>query len=302
MLRDIQKGDDPQIEAVLSVITAVKPDILVLGGIDWDYDGRAIGALKQALQTAGHGMAHHFAGPTNRGVHTGLDMDQDGRLQEPEDAIGFARFTGGDSLAVFSQYPIDFESIRDDTQMLWADLPNALLPYPGQPDGLDTALPLSTTAHWIIPIQTASTPVWIGTFFATPPVFDGPEDRNGRRNHDEVMYWANLLDGTLKPAAPDGLIIAGHANLDPKRGQGRRAAIQTLIDHTKLDDPHGDQITVDWRRDDLEDMRVSYVLPDTTWHVVDAGVYWPASDTPEREMAVAASRHRLVWVDVIAKD
>ena len=27
----------------------------------------------------------------------------------------------------------------------------------------------------------------------TPPVFDGPEDRNGRRNHDEIRLWADYV-------------------------------------------------------------------------------------------------------------
>ncbi len=28
----------------------------------------------------------------------------------------------------------------------------------------------------------------------TPPAFDGPEDRNGRRNHDEIRFWNDYLD------------------------------------------------------------------------------------------------------------
>ena len=27
----------------------------------------------------------------------------------------------------------------------------------------------------------------------TPPAFDGPEDRNGRRNHDEIRFWSDYL-------------------------------------------------------------------------------------------------------------
>ena len=53
---------------------------------------------------------------------------------------------------------------------------------------------------------------------ATPPVFDGPEDRNGRRNHDEAAFWLRLLDGALPypaPAAP--FVLLGDANLDPAR-------------------------------------------------------------------------------------
>ena len=27
----------------------------------------------------------------------------------------------------------------------------------------------------------------------TPPVFDGPEDRNGTRNFDEIRFWADYI-------------------------------------------------------------------------------------------------------------
>ena len=29
----------------------------------------------------------------------------------------------------------------------------------------------------------------------TPPVFDGDEDRNGRRNFDEIKFWVNYISG-----------------------------------------------------------------------------------------------------------
>jgi hypothetical protein len=28
---------------------------------------------------------------------------------------------------------------------------------------------------------------------STLPVFDGPEDRNGRRNFDEIRFWADYI-------------------------------------------------------------------------------------------------------------
>ena len=30
----------------------------------------------------------------------------------------------------------------------------------------------------------------------TPPVFDGPEDRNGPRNYDEIRFWADYSPRT----------------------------------------------------------------------------------------------------------
>ncbi|HBR36776.1 MAG TPA: endonuclease, partial [Sulfitobacter pontiacus] len=70
------------------------------------------------------------------------------------------------------------------------------------------------------------------------------------------------------------------------KGEGLRAAIQTLLDHPALHDPLAGQPTVTF--DGLGDMRVDYLLPSTDWRVVAAGV---ARDP-------AASRHGVVWVDL----
>ncbi|MFK7877406.1 MAG: endonuclease/exonuclease/phosphatase family protein [Paracoccaceae bacterium] len=299
LLRDIQRGEDPQIIAILDVISKVAPDIVVLASFDWDEYNAALTAFSQALETAGHAMPHVFAAQPNRGRPTGLDLNGNGRFHEAEDAQGFARFTGADGLAILSRWPIVVPEIINASAMLWADLPDALLPYPDSPKGLELIKTLSTTAHWLIPVETPSQGrAWIGTYFATAPVFDGPEDRNGRRSHDETAFWTKLLDKTLPFMPPDHLIIAGHANLDPKRGEGRCCAIRDLLNNPKTQDPLGDQITVDWRRDDLENMRVSYMLPDKTWLVRDAGIYWPDPGTAHGDQAATASRHRLIWVDV----
>ena len=48
-------------------------------------------------------------------------------------------------------------------------------------------------------------------------------------------------------------------------------------------------------------MRVSYVLPDRNWRVAGSGVVWPEAGSAEAETADAASRHRLVWVDLVRR-
>ena len=73
--------------------------------------------------------------------------------------------------------------------MLWADLPGSLI------EGLDLSPEivkvqrLSSTGHWAVPIKLGGkAALTLLVFAATPPVFDGPEDRNGRRNHDEIRF------------------------------------------------------------------------------------------------------------------
>ena len=146
---------------------------------------------------------------------------------------------------------------------------------------------LASHGAWVVPLDIPDqAPLTLLTFYATPPVFDGPEDRNGKRNHDEILFWDHYLAGTFGPPPTDRFILLGDANLDPAKGEGLRAAIQTLLDHPALQDPLAGQPTVTF--DGLGDMRVDYLLPSTDWRIVAAGV---ARDP-------AASRHGVVWVDL----
>lgn len=77
LLRDILKGEDPQIAAALRVIAALKPDILLLTAFDWDHDGVALAAFAERLAAAGVAYPHRFAPPSNAGLETGLDLDGD---------------------------------------------------------------------------------------------------------------------------------------------------------------------------------------------------------------------------------
>ncbi|PJE36355.1 endonuclease [Pseudooceanicola lipolyticus] len=319
LLRDIGRGDDPQIAAVTEVIARAAPDILALQGIDWDYDGLTLNALAEVLQAAGADYPHRFAARPNTGMTTGLDLDGDGRLGEPEDAQGFGSFTGQGGLAVLSRYPILTEEVQDFSGLLWRDLPDALLPV--RPDGTpfpsaeaQAALRLSTTAHWAVPIALPDGGrLVLLTFHATPPVFDGPEDRNGRRNHDEIRFWQLYLDGAFGPAPTQRFVIAGDANLDPFDSDGQQEAIRALLADPRLQDPMprsagaamaADQghagpdaaDTVDW--DGPGRLRVDYVLPSADWTVAASGMVWPAPGAEGHEAALTASRHRLVWVDL----
>ena len=54
-------------------------------------------------------------------------------------------------------------------------------------------LPLSSKSHWDVPVRIGRTTLHLLASHPTPPAFDGPEDRNGRRNHDEIRFWSDYL-------------------------------------------------------------------------------------------------------------
>ena len=300
-LRDLARGVDEQITAVLEVIAAADADVLALQGIDYDLTGEALGMFARAA-----GYQYYFALRPNTGMPTGLDMDGDGRRGGPRDAQGYGRFSGQGGMAVLSRFPIDAGNVQDLSALLWVDVPGAKPPTvdgaPFPSAEAQAVQRLSTTGHWIVPIMAPSDPFHLMTFHATPPVFDGPEDRNGKRNFDEIRLWSQVLAGEVGTAPPGPFVIAGDANLDPVDGDGIKSAIIDLLNLPVLQDvePRGaaGSDTVDWDDPVPGDLRVDYALPSAHWRVVDSGVLWPAPDAPLAETAATASRHRLVWVDL----
>ncbi|SFD65887.1 Endonuclease/Exonuclease/phosphatase family protein [Roseivivax sediminis] len=265
----------------------MRPDILVLTDIDYDHGGAALTALADLLRGAGLDYPHAYQTRPNTGVPTGIDIDGDGRRNRARDAQGWGYYNGHGGSAVLSARPILAGEAQDLSHLLWRDLPGSLIE---QDDPAHAVQRLSSDVHWLLPVEAApGLRVSLMVFHATPPVFDGPKDRNGRRNADEIRLWQVLLDGRLGVPPPDSFVIAGNANLDPEAGDGRREAIRALLADPRLRDPLPGVPSVDWSRLDLGQMRVSYLLPSRDLAVRDAGVH---------EAAAEAGEHRLVWVDL----
>ena len=318
LLRDILKGGDEQIEAVIRIIARNAPDILVLQRVDYDYHLHALAALRDALSVAGVDYPHIFALRPNSGQQTGLDMDGDGRSGEARDAQGYGEFAGQGGMAVLSRFPIAADQVQDFSDKLWQDMPDALLP---EVDGVPFPSPqaiaiqkLSSVGHWVVPVIIGDKKLDLMLFHASPPVFDGPEDRNGKRNHDEVLFWQHYLDGRIGTVSGNSFAVVGGANLDPADSDGRREAITTLLTDGRLQDPRparpgsvvqqtghkGDPRldTANWPAPGPGALRVDYILPAADLLVTGSGIYWPEDGSEDAELARVASRHRLVWVDL----
>ncbi len=294
---------------------AADADVLVLGDVDYDLKGVALRTLSDRIGD----YPHRFTARPNRGLQSGRDLDGDGRAGGPGDAEGYGEFAGQGGMAVLSRFPIDVDSVRDFSAFLWADFPGHL----AVGDGRDPTR-LSTTVHWDVPVRMPDGGrlhllVWHGT----APVFDGPEDRNGRRNHDETRFWQLYLDGDIVLPPPRDFVLAGTANADPFDGESRSEAIRALLDHPAVAEPRADSPggteaarrdggvndvqagpanldTVDWPDGpgDPGNLRVDYVLPAAHLTVLESGVLWPEEATSLGSDVRLASRHRLVWVDL----
>lgn len=347
LLSDLRKGDQSQIEAVAQIIRITRPDILLINEFDFDLEQLASAAFTDLLRengedTKGIDYPFAFARPSNTGLATGFDLNADGKANGPEDAHGYGRFHGQYGMLVLSRFPILADDARTFSKMLWADLPRADLPVhsdgsPFPTAAAQTAIRLSSKSHWDVPIDVDGRVLHLFASHPTPPVFDGPEDRNGKRNGDEIRFWARYVDGAefvddlgraaSRRDAP--FVVLGDLNADPFDGDGIHGAIADLLANTKVQDPkpvslggaaaaqsqgganlahEGDAAldTADWNDSrGPGNLRVDYVLPSADLSIKGAGVFWPAPGEQGYDLVgkakggrPASSDHRLVWVDI----
>ena len=169
------------------------------------------------------------------------------------DAYGFGAFPGQYGMAILSKHPIETAAIRSFQKFLWKDIPEALIP-----DGRDDrpkwysdderdAFHLSSKSHWDMPIRVDGKLIHLLTSHPTPPVFDGREDRNGRRNHGEIRLWADYIDlskahylyddNGLVGGLPGNarFIIMGDLNANPNDGNSYAGAAAKLLKHPLID-------------------------------------------------------------------
>jgi hypothetical protein len=320
-------GLDPQVVAAARVILHARPDILVLNEIDLDPghpDDPALNARRFAEAYLGSGpdsirYPYAYAAPSNTGVLTGLDLNGDGQVatesdrgtrEYGDDSFGFGTYPGQYSMAVLSRFPLDAEGARTFQRFRWLDLPGNHMPVGHLTPAAEAIFRLSSKSHWDLPVVIGDDTLHLWTSHPTPPVFDGPEDRNGRRNFDEIRFWGLYLEGSDRLVDDAGarggyrsrspFVIAGDLNARP----GDEAvvydgvsAIDQLLRQPRIQDPDTThRATASW----LDGVRVDYVLPSADLSVTGFGVVDPPAEANPTiaRAAEAASDHRLVWVDV----
>ena len=297
-----------------AIVAGIAPDVIVLQGIDYDLDNRALSALQSRIADAGHDLPYVFAARPNTGVQTPFDLNRDGRFGGPTDAQSYGLFAGQGGLAVLARYPVTLA--MDHSELLWADAPGAAPPEGYYTEDELQVLRLSTVAHWELDVALPSGPLRLMTWAGSTPVFDGPEDRNGKRGRDELLFWESRI--AEMGDAPFALL--GKTNIDPVDGDGIHGAINAILSHPRLQDPGptsaggeraaaashaGDPAldTVDWPEETPGNLRVSIILPHSNAQVLRSGVFWPEHGAPGSDLlgddGFAAGPHRLVWVDLI---
>jgi len=349
---DLSNGDDVQAQTVAEVIQRANPDIVLLNEFDYVPDGRAADLFRENYLQVSQGGAdpveypYAFVAPSNTGIPSGFDLNNDGTVGGGDDALGFGLFEGQYGMVVLSKFPIVTSQVRTFQDFLWKDMPGALLPDdPATPAANDWFTPeelevvrLSSKSHWDVPVKVGRSTVHVLASHPTPPTFDGAEDRNGKRNHDEIRFWSDYVSpgkgryivddqgrrGGLAITQP--FVILGDQNADPLDGDSVDQAIDQLLDNRRITDPlptsdgaveasalqgganathAGDPRydTADFADTAPGNLRADYVLPSRLLlKVRDAGVFWPVQSDPLSRLTgvypFPSSDHRLTWVDL----
>lgn len=344
LVNDLSTSGNAQAATIAEIIQRVAPDVLLVNEFDYVAKNRAADLFRANYLEQGQNrlnlpegaapieFPYAFTAPSNTGIASGFDLNNNGQaVTTPgapgygDDALGFGNFPGQFGMAIFSKYPILTDQVRTFQTFLWKDMPGALLPdNAGTPAPADWYSPeelavfrLASKSVWDVPVLVDGAVVHIIVGHPTPPVFDGPEDRNGLRNHDEIRFIADYVtpgqgdyiyddkgvQGGLEPGAR--FVIMGDMNADPFDGDSVDQAAQLLLDNPVIDSRlvptsaggpeqaalqgganathQGDPIfdTADFADGTPGNLRVDYVLPSEAGLAPRAaGVFWPERDDP----------------------
>ncbi|MEH1861365.1 MAG: phytase [Nostoc sp.] len=357
LVSDLSTLDNAQAKAVAEIIQRHNPDVLLIN--EFDYSPEAVQLFRQNyLAVSQNGTTpvdypYFYIAPSNTGIASGLDLNNDGTAVTTtgtagygDDAFGFGNFPGQYGLLLLSKYPIDTANIRTFQNFLWKDMPNALLPDESttpQPNDWYSeeelaVLRLSSKSHWDVPIQVNGETIHILASHPTPPTFDGAEDRNGKRNHDEIRFWADYItpgnanyiyddEGKIGGIDPgSSFVIVGDQNADPLDGDSFDNAIRQLLQNPNINtnviptslgarqqadlqgganasqngNPSFD--TADFADNTPGNLRTDYVLPSADLKIANSGVFWPLNTDSTFPLVgtfpFPSSDHRLVFADV----
>ncbi|MCG7531879.1 endonuclease/exonuclease/phosphatase family protein [Psychrobium sp. MM17-31] len=335
LLTELKNGNQ-QIKNIAEIIQRTRPDIILLNEFDYITDPKqgVERFIKEYLNVAQHSdvsaidYPYYYYSTVNTGKPSPYDLTGDGKATGTQgDAWGFGFFEGQYGMVLLSKYPIDKTNVRTFQHFKWKDMPGAMrpiVPSTGKSFYSDAAwneFPLSSKSHWDVPVTVNGQTIHVLASHPTPPVFDGPEDRNGKKNHDEVRFWHDYLtpnkadyiyddNGVFGGIAANArFVVMGDQNSSSTEGNSRKEAIGALLsspltndvsipmsrggDLHKTDNKLSKHHTAYWG------MRADYVLPSTYgWDVIDNGVFWPHTDSELYRLVKdrnASSDHRLVW-------
>jgi len=381
---DLRDPTHPRVRRIAETIQRLRPTIILINEIAYDMPG-APGAEpdaepgQNARRLVEHFLAtpqapgleplnyHVFMAPSNTGMPSGFDLNNDGVVvtrfpplpRAPPDGSpprqtdagrayandcwGFGTFPGQYAMALLVDPRVSIlrDRVRTFRLLPWRYMPGSLMPpvagespapapNPGAPTNAwfspeeADLFRLSSKSHWDVPVRLPNgAVVHLLCSHPTPPAFEGEELRNSRRNHDEIRFWADYIEGAgyivddrhrRGPLPPDAhFVILGDLNADPAEGTRVGNPIRDLLLASRRVHPDrapSSEIaipgldptdTARWGK------RVDHVLPSADLEPIRAGVWRHVPDTHAPETRVPdgeddarsfPSDHFPVWMEI----
>lgn len=346
---ELVSGETPRVKLIAQAIQRMRPNVLVLTGlahdeagapgVTGDSGGRNAARLAESYLSVpqAEGLAPiryvAFMPKTNSGQASGLDLDGSGRVEtrwvdDPTaaqfsgysgDAWGPGRYPGERGVAVLVDARLLVKEAAARTFRLfpWEYMPDSALPEAGA-EGVAAAvrgkLRLSSATHLDLPIMLPNgasvhllvcSPTEVSA--TTPPLV-------ARRQHDEVRFWADYVDGQAYIVDDDGsggglrgtdgderpsFVILGPLGSQPEDGASFRNPIEaTLLASARINSTVVPKAEGTGEATSRDGRRLDYVLPSTDLGIVAAGV-WTAAVTDASGAAVRVPGERFaVWMDL----
>lgn len=327
LIASLSTGNHTQARAVAQTVQINDPDVIVLTGVTYDKDHRILDLLQGYFAAGQHSESgvdypYSFTADTNSGRDSGVDLDGDGTIGGPGDAVGYGDYAGQYGTVIFSKYPIVEEDVRTFREFLWSDLPNASMPRDEYSSLESSVLRLNETSMWDVPLDIDGEAVHvISSSVASPPDASNAEREDDMRrviaDYVEGRAWYLYDDdgetGHMTPGTP--FVMAGV----PAAEAGEAGNLDVLLESPVLRDTRPEVVTEVseedhpasvWASDQVETrygnpgqgVRASFVLPSTSLDVNGSGVFWPAEGEYGYEVvdpdSVYSLEDRLVWLDL----
>ncbi|PVZ68414.1 endonuclease/exonuclease/phosphatase family protein [Pelagibaculum spongiae] len=349
--KQLGKPYHPQIKKVAEIIQRVRPDILLLNEFDHDGVAKNTQGIKDFIanylnvsqqptdkECLPIDYGYFYLAPTNTGLLAEVDINNDGKITLPGDGYGFGDYHGQYGFVLLSRYPLDIKNARSFQQFLWKAMPDAALPVNADGSSYYSAevleqFRLSSKNHIDLPVNINGKTIHLLAMHPTPPIFQGAEQRSGRRNHDEIRLFADYIDheksaylvddaGQASGLADDqSFVLLGDFNADPVDGDSFQNSIMQLLQHPKINRsaalgeltpksagggaafakslPQLKHRGNPAHCSHIFPLRLDYVLPSVDLNVLNSGVYWYP---PEHELGYLFSNQKLEQGKSVASD
>ncbi len=332
VLADLRDGL-PEARTLAETAQLNAPDVLVLTGVSYDEQGQIAETLNEEYLAVGQNgqepldYPHVFTAETNSGVDSGADLDGDGVIGGPSDALGYGEYPGHYGTVVLSKHPIQEDEVRTFQEFLWDDMPENSMDEEDFSELERSVLRLPSATLWDVPVSVDGEVIHVVASSVALP--QSPGDVDLERSSDErrmvtdyvtgdgwYLYDDEGQEGPLpagsrfvllgQPVSPHGLdaeiqdlgsLLGSYALQDPEPAAVSEAPLSA---RPGSEDGTGEQDTR--AVPGASDVRSSYALPASGLEVSGSGVFWPGEGEFGFELVDPEQPHslddRLVWVDL----